>query len=220
MFISLSFAEPQPEVCCKKNLPGSESLEITKKLLDESLRVVCGNIYTQSSINKIISELRVKYFPGLANISIELKTFDNDEYYLDTKFGNIVKNAKKRNYSIRVNRKFLEENPNFCPPDKKSLRAILAHELYHIKDYVERGTFGMIGLGSKYLSKKSRASYERSADERVLKLALRENDLDLIDGLKGYRNWIYKKLDQKAFANKKYFYFTPKEIDDWISNHK
>lgn len=152
-------------------------------------------------VNSILNKNFEVLLPAYKDGRLKIREFENDEYFLKTMFklSHILK--KTRVYYLDINKKLYN-----CAPNKEALTAILAHELQHIDDYQKSKTFGLIRLGIKMVGKKSRSKYERSTDFRVMEMGYSE-------GIKGYRNWIYKRLDEKGLKTKKCYYYTPHEID-------
>jgi hypothetical protein len=168
----------------------------------------CDNQTNKDSITKIIDINIRKHFkdliPALEEKRIKIREFENDQYYLKTffKLGHILKD--KRTYYIDLNKKLYN-----CSPSAKALEAILAHEIQHILDYKDMNSLQLIKLGIKMVRKRTRSSYERSTDFSVMQMGYSQ-------GIKEYRQWIYKKLDHKALNKKKCFYYTPEEINRFM----
>lgn len=164
----------------------------------------CSPSLSLEQFNQILLETKEAYFSELANISIELKTFQSQAYFLEvapvTK--TLVSGSREgRSYRMRVNQKLLA-----CPPLKGSLQAILVHELEHIRDFSGWSTVKLAKHAIRYsLSFKFRSRYERSTDQKVLEKGLGP-------GLAGYRNWVYQWLSPKDLELKRSIYLTPEEI--------
>ncbi len=139
---------------------------------------------------------------------IQTRIFKSDNYYLKTSFklSHILKN--ERTYFIDLN-----ENLFDCSPDYQSLKAILTHEIQHLSDYKKMNVAKLIQLGAKMLSRKGRSKYERETDFKVL-------EKKQAVGIRGYRKWIYERLDDKGLKFKRCFYYTPEEIDRYISGER
>ncbi|MBT3583346.1 MAG: hypothetical protein HN509_00450 [Halobacteriovoraceae bacterium] len=201
---------------CPANSSGTELKNKTAVIAHPALKIAdqigpCAEKTNLVKIKKIIDDLIKGYFPRLKDAKITVSEFKSEAYYLQTGFGNIFAHAWNRNFTIEINPKLYK-----CPPPPDALRAILAHELFHIQDYRNRSTFGMIGLGLKYTRNSATNSYERSADERVLQLGKDFKDPSFFKGIKEYRQWIYPKLNEKELKTKKERYFTPEEVDKWV----
>ena len=183
-FTSLSFA-------CMEN--------ITKE------KVTCNTNYSMEKLQTQFDELlNTEYFDELRDINIKLTSFKSDAYYLATGIKKLLRNKKKRHYNVRINEALFD-----CAPPERAMKAILAHELVHIKDYVNKNALKMIGFGVGYLV--APAKIERGTDYRVLKLGL-------VHGISDYRKWIYPKLSASDLKRKKKRYYTPTEIDRLIDD--
>jgi hypothetical protein len=145
-----------------------------------------------------------EFFSSLRGTNISIVSFKSDAYYLATGIKKIFKNKRNREYTIRINEALFD-----CAPTDRAMKAILAHELVHIKDYVRKGTLGMLGFGVGYLI--APAKKERSTDYRVLKEGY-------VNGISEYREWIYPKLSVRDLKRKKKRYYTPEEIDVLVDN--
>lgn len=182
-------------------LSGETSLEI----LETTNTDLCPNKTNKEQILQIVEQLIPKHFPTLIDDykgnRIKIREFDSDSYFLKTffKLGHILK--EKRIYFLDINTKLYN-----CAPAKIALDAILAHELKHIEDYKDSNSLQLIKLGLKMVRKKSRSKYERATDYHIMSQGMAE-------GIKEYRNWIYKRLSKKALKKKKCYYYTPGEIN-------
>jgi hypothetical protein len=163
---------------------------------------------SKNEIKSIIENNIKNYFedllPALNENRIEIREFKNDEYFLKTffKLGHILKD--KKTYYIDIN-----TNIYHCAPSEKALEAILAHEIQHIQDYKDMNSLELIKLGIKMLKKKTRSEYERSTDFKIMHIGLSQ-------GIKEYREWIYKKLNTKGLNKKRCYYYTPEEINRYM----
>lgn len=176
---------------------------------DEIFTIVEALIYNdQEKLNLISSDMLLPSKPMFKELvqsyedkRIVIREFTNDEYFLKTMFKIDQIYKKNRKMYLDINTKLYD-----CAPSKNALISILAHELSHLQDYRKRGFFKVLGLGSRMLTKKGRSKYERLTD-----LYIMQNNLSL--GIKEYRQWIYKRLDEKELKTKQCFYYTPSEVD-------
>lgn len=224
LFSSLSFADYK---CCELKYIDHDKTHAAKMLgkksrsisstIKESKKNTCDFELSSNDIQVVFQDLIDEYFHALKNIEISIKYFDDDAYFFAAGTGNVLKGKAKRKYSIKVSKAILDGR--VCAPPPKAVRSIMAHELFHIQDYVEKGFFKMIGLGVKYLplNRRARIKYERLTDKRVLELGYNKQDQDLIDGLAEYRHWVYKPLNKRQLKVKKKMYFSPEDIENWLS---
>lgn len=177
---------------------------------DETNKVKCQDSIDESVIEKIVNQLVDEDFPELQDVKLVIKYFKSDAYYLATwiKPLHIFKKPSEREYILKINKSLFT-----CPPPPKALKAIMAHELQHIRDYTHMKAIKLLGLlKDMALSKKKRAKYERATDESVMEMGYAR-------GIKGYRLWIYPLLSPKDLETKKRFYWTPDEVDTWLKNN-
>ncbi len=170
----------------------------------------CTSPIPKEKLSLLVKEAQETYFPELNSAPLKIKFFKSSAYYLQSQpiLKTLTKNRTKREYSVQINTKLLA-----CPPSEEALKAILVHELEHIKDYTKMSSAQIAGLGIKMtISRKFRTKYERATDEKALYKGLGQ-------GLIEYRKWIYKKLTPKQLLKKKRFYYTPEEIAEWSSHH-
>ena len=164
----------------------------------------------EARIHMAVSLLVDQCYPNLKTADLRLKAFEERETFFDTKLesGEVFQGPDRR-YTLRFNRVAFDAGIT-----DRALTAILAHELSHISDYQNMNGWQLIGLGLKYsLSSRFRVKYERATDERALTLGFAL-------GLKEYRRWVYRLLNPKELKKKKLVYFTPEQIDDWVSHHQ
>ena len=123
----------------------------------------------------------------------------------------LVRKQKHRTYSVDINPKIFEENafPN-ARPNVRAIQGILAHELFHLVDFETGNAGDLLTFGFRELVLP--AGYERETDRRAF-----ERGFAL--GIKAYREWLYPNLSKRALRLKKRRYYTPSEIDEWISSH-
>ncbi|ASB50245.1 hypothetical protein [Alkalitalea saponilacus] len=120
----------------------------------------------------------------------------------------IFRNRDNRHYIIRVNKNEEFEGVQYNPDIPMESRiGLWIHELMHIKDYNDRGFFGVLERGWQYLSKRGRAKFEYEIDMMVIEA--------------GYRYYLYRwayyvLYDSDASDEYKQYkrdiYLTPEEI--------
>ena len=152
-------------------------------------------------------------FPDLKDITIEYVTVteDTDTVFFETYVNSttVLWSPKHRTYQI-----FANERLSIDRPDDGAIRAILAHELFHIRDYLGKSLLGLLRLKRDYEDDSFRRQYERSTDQRTLELGYGP-------GLIRYRKWLYRTIgDPEKVKYKRHIYMTPEEIESWLSSHK
>jgi hypothetical protein len=149
---------------------------------------------------KMVAEIVAKSYPELQNESIEVKQFESESDYFQSRFsfGRFL-TFRRMKYIIFVNPKVYELNA-----PESGVRAILAHEVGHILYYSRKNRLQLLGLVN--LSTKGfTRTFERRTDLEAIKRGYGE-------GLIAYRIWLYEHIPLKNVDAKKRDYFTPEEI--------
>lgn len=163
------------------------------------------NFYAQTDAiqktQKIVNEVIEKSFPELKSKKIEVKTFQSESDYFQSRFsfGKMLTFQKMR-YIIFVNPKVFEKNA-----PESGIRSIIAHEIAHVLYYSKRNRVELLGL-IKLSSKDFTQKFERGADLEAIARGYG-------GGIKDYRQWLYQNIPQKNLEEKKRNYFSPEEID-------
>lgn len=157
--------------------------------------------FALAEISGIVAKIVKGSYPELADAEINVKTFESQSDYFRSKFSvSRFLTFRRLHYIIFVNPQVFEKN---APED--GVRAIIAHELAHAAYYKRHNRFelvGLIGLESKSFT----ARFERGADLQAIKRGYGE-------GLKSYREWLYRNIPPEKIKAKKRDYFSPEEID-------
>ncbi|HRH45547.1 MAG TPA: hypothetical protein PKY82_28165 [Pyrinomonadaceae bacterium] len=167
--------------------------------------VLVASIQAQSDAvqktQKIINEVVEKSFPELKTKKIEVKNFQSESDYFQSRFsfGKMLTFQKMR-YIIFVNPKVFEKNA-----PESGIRSIIAHEIAHVLYYSKRNRMELLGL-IKLSSKDFTQKFERGADLEAIARGYG-------NGIKDYRQWLYLNIPQKNLEEKKRNYFSPEEID-------
>lgn len=142
--------------------------------------------------------------------NIQLESFKGKKYFFKSyvKPLTLLKLPKLRSYVVHYNQDLLKMNS----PDHEAIRAILVHELAHIRDYSHMGFWQFVYFVIKY-ALFDHSAYERKTDEVALQKGLGS-------GLKKYREWLYQNIAPKTLKNKQKNYYTPQEIDHWLQTNK
>ncbi len=164
-----------------------------------------------SRIRSILRQLIQQRLPELAGYNIRIKQFESRDSYLRTGVTPLqaMRSKKKRYYDLFFNSRLFDS-----PPPEGALKAILVHELVHIRDYTGMNAGALLKLARRYLTDSSfTRRYERQTDEGALERGEGE-------GLKAYRQWLYPRLDPDDLEKKRATYYTPEEIDAWMAEHQ
>lgn len=158
----------------------------------------------QAAIEKIegiVKEVVRTSYPELTNATIKVRAFSNTSDYFRTRFGipQFV-SGKKMEYLMMVNPQVFDRN---CP--ESAIRAIVAHELGHVLYFSQRKRIRLLSL-IRLESKSYTARFERWTDLQAIARGYGE-------GLKQYRQWLYKNVPERSLNEKRRDYFSPEEID-------
>ncbi|EMY81589.1 hypothetical protein pgond44_07050 [Psychroflexus gondwanensis ACAM 44] len=164
------------------------------------------------SIKKEI-ELALDYFPQLENVTITFK-FKSDikksTMQAQPDFKSLLTPMKKRKYYIFISEKFKISGKEFKTVNIPSeiITGWIGHELGHILDYQERGTFNLVWFGIKYLYLENHIiDAERSADTFAVNQGMEDYILKT-------KNFILNHADIDPDYKKriKQYYLSPEEI--------
>ena len=164
---------------------------------------VCAPAISFTEFKNIVDETRMEYFPEFETDSLTVTTFHSSAYFLQAqpRLSSLLHQRADRTYEVQLNLRLLD-----CPPERQALKAILVHELEHVRDYRSMSSAQIISLGMKVsLSFDFKVHYERATDQKVL-------DQGLLEGLALYREWVYQWLSPKDLVKKRMIYMTPEEI--------
>ncbi len=149
-----------------------------------------------------LRQLNIEYGPVAEN---------TDTIFFETyvKVSTLMRSPRNRTYQIFVNERLANDRP-----DDEAIRAILVHELLHIRDYVGKNIWQLIRLRLDYEDPQFRMQYERYTDQRTLEMGYGQ-------GLINYRRWLYGMLaDPEKVRVKQRIYMTPEEIAAWMARQK
>lgn len=155
-----------------------------------------------TELEREIKLVRDAYFPTLQHLEIRLEEFQESDFFFATDVDYVLFPFRERRYVIQFNDQIFQD-----PPPRVALRAILAHELFHLKEYQTLTRWQLIKLGLRYWwDLEFRIRFERATDARAI-------EAGFADGLKEYRQWLYKRISPQALESRRKTYLTPEEID-------
>lgn len=157
--------------------------------------------FAVSETSRIIVEIVKESYPELANAKIKVETFESRSDFFRSQFS-VARflTFRRPHFVIFVNPQIFSKG---APPD--GVRAIIAHELAHTDYYRRHNRFELLGLIA-LKSQSFTVRFERGADLQAIKRGYGE-------GLKSYREWLYRNIPAKKTPAKKRDYFSPEEID-------
>ncbi len=164
---------------------------------------------TMVDLTTVLSFVRDAFFPELDGVSITLGTLESDAdmFASNLDFSTIGAAPLERDYVIHANLKLLDD-----PPPSAATGAILAHELKHTADFTSMDAVELAEFGAWYDTTDDFSAYERQTDEHVLALGCGRH-------LSSYRTWLYDHVSDDVVEEKRHDYYTPEEIDAWITEH-
>lgn len=160
---------------------------------------------TLTSLNQVqdlVGELVENSFPELKGKEIAVRPFRSDDSFFESQpsIVSILNIFSPVSYRINVNPTVFEKDLPLS-----AARAILAHELCHTLEYVNRGLWGMLDALSTVFHRGHRIHNERETDMETLNRGFHQ-------GLSEYRTWIYPQLTPEDEKEKRQVYFSPEEI--------
>ena len=155
---------------------------------------------TRTMIDRVISSS----YPELEGSDIQVKIFSSRSDYFKARFGYPQYLFTRMRYLLFVNPRVFE-----IQAPEEGVRAIIAHELAHLDYFKRRNRVRLVGL-VRLTSKGFTARFERWADLKAISLGYGE-------GLKEYRQWLYRNVPASKLADKQRNYFSPDEIDAILS---
>lgn len=162
------------------------------------------------ALSYVIADVqRIVYGAELRDVEIALAPLpsETDFFHAGVDLTTVDLPGLERRYVIQANSEIFSGDE----PPIGATTAILAHELQHVLDYIAMAGDELVDFTLAY-SEGDIARYERETDEAVLARGC-------ATGLKAYREWLYEQLDAEDAAAKRRDYYTPDEIDAWVSEH-
>lgn len=136
--------------------------------------------HTYPEILKNEIETALGYFPQLQQVKITFK-FKSDikksTMQAQPKFWSLFRSKSKREYFIFISEKFKISNQEFKTINVPSevITGWIGHELGHILDYENRGSFNLAWFGIRYLLfEKHIIEAERAADSYAVQQGMKE----------------------------------------------
>jgi hypothetical protein len=152
----------------------------------------------------LVNEVIASSYPELKGAAIRIEPFRSRSDYFKTRFGIPQYFFGRMCYLVFVNPRVFE----LQAPDA-GVRAIIAHELAHVLYFKSRNRVRLLGL-VRLISKRYTAKFERRSDLKAISLGYGE-------GLREYRQWLYRNLPATKLVEKQRNYFSPEEIDAILS---
>ncbi|MBT9544167.1 MAG: M48 family metalloprotease [Candidatus Sericytochromatia bacterium] len=162
--------------------------------------------YTDADLLPLLREIIAETYPELKDITLTTGSFSESDSFFQSNFELQSLFSEQPIYRIEVNPRIWRLS---LPP--LALKAVLAHELAHTRDYHLGKNAGAHKLQNVLCVLNQLRLYEslRTYEHRT--------DLQAIfrgfgPGLKQYREWLYPLLNAEELARKQEVYYTPAEI--------
>jgi hypothetical protein len=152
----------------------------------------------------LVNEIISASYPELNGTPIRIKLFESKADYFKARFGIPQFFFGRMQCLVFVNPRVFD-----LGAPEAGVRAILAHELGHVLYFKTRNRMKLLGL-VRLASKASTQRFERWADLQAISRGYGE-------GLKEYRQWLYRNIPASKLAEKRLNYFSPDEIDAILS---
>ncbi len=150
---------------------------------------------------ELVDEVRNASYPELVGVRIQIRELSSESDYFRSR-PDLVRTMlpARMRYVIFVNPRVFALG---APDD--GVRAIVAHELGHMVYYRRGCRLRLLGL-ARLARSGFRQRFERWADLQAISRGY-------ADGLKTYREWLYRHVPAKSLAEKHRDYYSPQDID-------
>jgi hypothetical protein len=162
---------------------------------------------TEPDLLPLLREIIAEAYPELNDITLTTGNFSESDSFFQSNFEPLSLFSEQPIYRIEVNPRIWLLN---LPP--LALKAVLAHELAHTRDYHLGKNAGVNRLQNVLCVINQLRFYEslRKYEHRT--------DLQAIfrgygKGLKQYREWLYPHLNAEELVRKQEIYYSPVEIE-------
>lgn len=199
------------------NLKQSPKTLIIIYIILFSLSMTSQEQHTYPESLKTEIEKALDFFPELSDVKITFK-FKSDikksTMQAQPRFKSLFRSRSKREYYIFISEKFKISDKEFKTINVPSdvITGWIGHELGHIMDYEDRGTFNLIWFGLRYLyMEKHIVEAERAADTFAVNQGMEDYILKT-------KNFIlnHADIDQNYKKRIQRYYLSPEEIMDIV----
>jgi hypothetical protein len=163
---------------------------------------------TAATLDAWLLEVRAASFPELGDAPLTIERFSSDTVFFMSNIdvGSAL-HGGPLHLQLFINDAVLDDDADV--PGEIALKAVLAHELAHSLDYVQRfsadGAAGLLPL----LPMLAWAPAEEEIERRTDLVAVRRG---YGFGLAAYRRWLYRRLPAEAVLEKRRIYYSPLEL--------
>jgi len=160
-------------------------------------------------LSELLDLARASAHPDLGEVAVDLDVMESDSDYFvaNLDLSTFASPPEERRYLVFYNSLLFDD-----PPSYAAIGAILVHELKHVADYTQMDAEELAEFAVWY-AQGDIAEYERETDEYALQVGCGP-------GLIEYREWLYARIDDETRAEKERDYYTPDEIEAWMSANR
>jgi len=159
----------------------------------------------------------LSHYPELKDISIEFVFMETDATaYCRPVFSTLLESAKERTYRIAISKKIRKDKEpvRFHNLSFSAQIGVIAHELGHVANFIEKSAFEMAELGIKYLSDNNfKRSLEIGTDLKAIQHGF---GYQLLEYALLVEELVKKYPDEPYYQSYFSFYMTPEEIMEAI----
>ncbi|MDG5800387.1 hypothetical protein QA597_08460 [Marinilabiliaceae bacterium ANBcel2] len=162
----------------------------------------------QEPFEKILDKLPSSLYDQ--RIEVRYTSINSTMNVRPTVWSLIFRSRDNRKYVIRINDDAYFKGVRYNDVSVRAKAGLWAHEMMHVKDYKNRGFFGVLQRGWQYLSKSGKQSFEEEIDQMVIDYGL------------GYYllHWAWFVLEESNASDsykeyKRNIYMTPDEIIEY-----
>lgn len=154
----------------------------------------------------------LSYYPDLIGVSISFKYSEEATTMASRpKLSSLF--SSKRKYCIYINKKENFEGILLVDIPPEAQVGIIGHEIAHIAEYERRNLFGIIQLGTMYLTDRGKQSFEKETDRQTIERGLGWQLLEWAQ----YAMYDSPKASPAYKEFKRRIYMSPKEIEEQIN---
>jgi len=158
------------------------------------------------ALDRLLEDVRAASFPELRDSPLTIERFRSDTVFF---MSNVDVASAFDDDGPLVLQVFINDAVLQDGPGDEALRAVLAHELAHSLDYVQRdaaeGPGGLLALLPMLVWPPAEEVVERRTDLVAVRRGYGV-------GLAAYRQWLYQRLPADAVLEKRRVYYSPLEL--------
>ncbi len=170
-----------------------------------------GTVDVNVDLEGVLQHVKATSFPELRDMPLRISRFQSETVFFMSNFDVVAAlDVDAPLQLIVLVNDAVTAFPEGAGPSPEAITAIVAHELAHSLDYVQRrarhGNAGLWSLLPSLLWPPAEAQMERRTDLVAVQRGYGA-------GLIAYRSWLYRTLSPKGVAEKRRVYYSPLELD-------